>query len=185
MEFSPKQQTTELIKKAERILLVGSIHPDPDTLGSMLAFSAVLSDLGKDVTAVVSAKVSENYNFLPAIDILQAELKGSKDVVVKVPLKDNPVEKLSYDVKDGYLNIVLSAKNTPYKQHDFVIQEGAYKYDLIVVLDTPDIDKIDRIYDKNAELFFEKPVINIDHHAGNEYFGTVNLVDITDRKSVV
>jgi phosphoesterase RecJ-like protein len=35
------------------------------------------------------------------------------------------------------------------------------------------------LYDDNAEIFYETPVLNIDHHASNDYFGKVNLVEIT------
>ncbi|MCL5093940.1 MAG: DHH family phosphoesterase, partial [Patescibacteria group bacterium] len=179
MEFSPKQQTTELIKKANKILIVGRTDFDVDTIGSMLALVSVLKSLEKEVTAVVSGEISEGYNFLPEITKLEKDIAGSKDTILKVNIEENPVNKLSYNVEEGHLNIIVTAKNKAYKDTDFIFEKGNYEYDLIIVLDTGDVDKIDKIYDKNTELFFEKPVINIDHHAGNEYFGTVNLVDIT------
>lgn len=49
-------------------------------------------------------------------------------------------------------------------------------YDLIIVLDSSGLDRVDKLYD--AELFSRVPVINIDHHFTNENFGAVNWVDV-------
>ena len=36
-----------------------------------------------------------------------------------------------------------------------------------------------RIFDGNSGNFYEVPVVNIDHHAENDNFGQLNIVDIT------
>jgi phosphoesterase RecJ-like protein len=41
------------------------------------------------------------------------------------------------------------------------------------------MERIGPAYEKNSQLFYELPVINIDHHAGNSHFGKINLVDLT------
>jgi phosphoesterase RecJ-like protein len=46
--------------------------------------------------------------------------------------------------------------------------------DIIVAVDSSDIERIGFLYD--AAAFGSRPVINIDHHVTNTYFGTVNLV---------
>jgi bifunctional oligoribonuclease and PAP phosphatase NrnA len=35
------------------------------------------------------------------------------------------------------------------------------------------------VYEENTDLFYEVPIINIDHHAGNTNFGAANIVDLT------
>jgi phosphoesterase RecJ-like protein len=35
------------------------------------------------------------------------------------------------------------------------------------------------IYNQETELFYETPIVNIDHHAGNDHFGRVNWVELT------
>lgn len=47
--------------------------------------------------------------------------------------------------------------------------------DLIIVVDTSDIERIGALYDVTA--FTATPVINIDHHVTNTHFGDVNLVE--------
>lgn len=179
MELSSKQQAIDLIKKSQKILLVGHNNPTGDTVGSLVAFGEVLERLKKEVSIVLSEEIPENLKFFPCLGKIKTELVGSRDFIVKIDAKENPVEKLSYNVEEGYLNIVVTSEDGAYTPADVSFGKGSYKYDLIVVLDTPDVDRIDKIYDENTDLFFETPVVNIDHHAGNEHFGTVNYIDIT------
>jgi phosphoesterase RecJ-like protein len=103
----------------------------------------------------------------------------ARDLIIQIDKKKNAVEKISYNDENELLNIVISPKGKLLEAKDLKIIPGNYHFDLIFVLDTPDVEKIDKIYDKFTELFFEVPIVNIDHHSGNEYFGTVNLVDLT------
>ena len=62
---------------------------------------------------------------------------------------------------------------------DIHIEEGTFNTDLIIVLDCSDLDRIGAFYTQNTDLFYEVPVVNIDHHSTNVNFGKVNIVDIT------
>jgi phosphoesterase RecJ-like protein len=35
------------------------------------------------------------------------------------------------------------------------------------------------IFDQNASLFYETPLVNIDHHVSNDHYGKVNWIDLT------
>jgi phosphoesterase RecJ-like protein len=54
-----------------------------------------------------------------------------------------------------------------------------FKFDLAIVIGSPDKEHLGRIYENNPDIFYEMPVIDIDNHPGNELFGQINLVDIT------
>ena len=47
------------------------------------------------------------------------------------------------------------------------------------MIDCPDLEKLGKLYNSNTDLFFEVPVINIDHRSDNDNFGQINLVDVT------
>lgn len=55
--------------------------------------------------------------------------------------------------------------------YDKVFREAAGVYDLIVVVDCSDIDRIGKVLDEYGE-----PDVNIDHHPTNTRFASVNLV---------
>ncbi len=179
MELSPKQQIVELIKKSQDILLLGHAGPSGDSIGSLLALWRVLKDIGKNPSVVVSDKIPSALAFLPEISEIKTEPEGAKDIVLKVKIKDAGIEKISTRSDEETLDIIITPQNGKFETDDVIVEAGKPQYDCIIVLDTPDVEKIDKVYDKHTELFFETPVVNIDHHAGNEYFGTVNLVDLT------
>ncbi len=179
MELLPKQQVVELIKKSNNILLLSHGNPGGDTVGSLLAFAAVLKEIGKNPTVIVSDPLPESLKFLPYVDLIQKAPEGSRDLVFKVNIENIGIEKISTNTDGKTLDIIITPENGKLKEEDATIEAGKPKYDAIVVLDTPDVDKIDKIYDEYTELFFETPVVNIDHHPGNEYFGTINWVDLT------
>ena len=55
--------------------------------------------------------------------------------------------------------------------------QGRLAYDLIIVLDSSELSQLGYLYENNKDFFAENPVINIDHHPTNKYFGKVNIVD--------
>jgi phosphoesterase RecJ-like protein len=55
--------------------------------------------------------------------------------------------------------------------------EPGRQYDLIVVGDCGDLQRIGAVLDRNADLFGRVPIINADHHVSNTGFGAVDWVD--------
>jgi phosphoesterase RecJ-like protein len=52
-------------------------------------------------------------------------------------------------------------------------------YDLIVVGDCGDLERIGPVLGRNADLFGRVPIVNIDHHVSNVGFGAVDWIDPT------
>lgn len=181
MELTPKQQTIELIRGSQKILLLTHTSPDGDALGSILALYMVLQKLGKEITAVAPDSIPSYFQFLPSLNILSNSFSGTKDFVVTIDTSRTQVNKLGYKnlPQENKLNIVITPQAGSFSSEDISFSYGAFKYDLVVVLDSPDLERLGPFYDNNTELFYETPVINIDHHAGNDYFGKVNWVDLT------
>jgi len=181
MELSAKQQTIELIKSSQNFLLLTHQNPDGDALGSLLALQMILTKLGKTATAVCSEPIPGAFQFLPQKDRLTENFSGTKDFVITVDTSKTKVDKLGYKnlPLDNKLNIVITPVNGTFMPEDVSCGHGQFKYDLIIVLDSPDLERLGKIYDQSTELFYETPVINIDHHPGNDYFGKINWVDLT------
>jgi phosphoesterase RecJ-like protein len=139
----------------------------------------MLEGLGKKTSVVISDPIPSSLSFLPNISDIKKTVEGSNDLVLKVNIENIDIEKIATNTDGKTLDIVLTPQGGKLEVGDVKVESCKPAYDAIIVLDTPDVDKIDKIYDDFTELFFETPVVNIDHHAGNEYFGTVNLVDLT------
>jgi phosphoesterase RecJ-like protein len=87
----------------------------------------------------------------------------------------------------------LGGKATPVcadpvpRMYDFMPRIGDFRqdpdpelgYDLIVVGDCGDLERVGPVLGRNAELFANVPIVNIDHHISNTGFGAVDWIDAT------
>jgi phosphoesterase RecJ-like protein len=179
MELSPKQQTTSTIQKAQKILLLTHQNPDSDAIGSILGLFLVLKKLKKDVQAACIDGVPAMLQFLPFSPLLNKEIKAIREFVINLNCSSASVDKLGYKLEGNNLKIIITPKSGSFKEEDLSVSLGSFKFDLIIVLDTPDLERLGSFYDQNPDIFYETPVVNIDHHPTNTYFGKVNLVDLT------
>ncbi len=183
MELSPRQQICELADKSDSVLVCLPKNPDGDTIASSLGVFLILEKLGKKATLVCQTAIPENFSFLPASQNVIHKLEGIKEYVISLGVERKNLEQLRYEVNDHQLNIFITAKNGDLEKRleneSVKLEPARFKYDLIIILGVQDIENLGGVYDDNSELFFETPIINIDHHPSNEYFGKVNLVEIT------
>lgn len=181
MELTPKQQTTQTISAAQKILVLTHVNPDGDALGSLLALYLVLKKLGKDITAVAPEMIPRQLNFMPNITDLAKGFSGTKDFIITIDTSKTKVDRLGYKhlPEEKKLNIVITPLSGTFKNEDISFSYGTFKFDLIIVLDSPDLERLGPLYDGQTSLFYETPVINLDHHAGNDFFGKINWVDLT------
>jgi len=181
MELSPKQQAVELLKGAQRVLVVAHQNPDGDAIGSTLALTLALSKLGMEVTAAISDAIPSIFEYLPRLETISRQISGGKEFSISIDIKDTVIDKLGYKTnqEENKLNIIITTKQGTIEPSQVNIGVSSSPYDAIVVLDTTDLDRLGQIYDQDPDLFFNVPVVNIDHHPSNEYFGKINWIDVT------
>ncbi|OGB74251.1 hypothetical protein A2V68_00595 [candidate division Kazan bacterium RBG_13_50_9] len=178
MELTPKQQALELINKARQILIVPG-RPDGDAIGSAVALQLVLKKLGKDVSTVVLDPLSSKFKFMPEVERLEREFKSHRDFVISLDCASATADKLVYNFDSDRLNIIVTPKAGSFRPQDVSFSDGKFPFDIVITLDAADFDQLGKMYEDNPKLFQSVPVINVDHHASNDYFGAVNLVDLT------
>jgi len=176
METTPKQQTIAHVNQAKRILIVPG-KPDGDSIGSALALMQMLTKLGKEVGVVTLDEIPPYLQFLPGVTQIQKSVNSLKDFIITLGSDGVEPDKLSYNIVDGKLNIVISTKSGSYSAEHVSFATGSLRYDLIITLDAADFDQLGDIYKYHPQIFNEMPVVNIDHHASSANYGKVNLVD--------
>jgi phosphoesterase RecJ-like protein len=179
MELSPKQQVVDVLKNSQKILLLTHKNPDGDAVGSILGLYFSLKKLGKDVIAVCADAPSAVFDYMPGTKEIAQNFASGRDFVISVDTSKVSADKIMYKMEKDKLNIIVTPKNGQFSKEMLSCCAGNFHYDAVVVVDSTDLERVGNPYEKHPEVFYDIPVINIDHHAGNDFFGKVNLVDIT------
>jgi len=179
MDKTLYDQIINLLEKSQKILVLAHAKVDCDGLGAALAAYLVFKELGKEVTVATNDPAPENLAFLPAIDIVKNSLAGTKDFIITLDASKSAIGKIKYNVENNKVNIIITPKDGSFSESDVSFRQGLNKFDLIFVLDSGNLEHLGPLYEQNVEMFYETPVINMDHHASNTDFGNINIVDVT------
>lgn len=177
MDLTPKQQATQTIKEAKSILLIAHEELDGDGVGSLLALNSIFTKMGKETLTISSGATPTIFSFLTDIDSIKKDLDGIKDFMIFLSEENAKVARLSYKLEDNRLKIVISPKSGNFSPSDVNFAYGDFHYDLIIILDTDNLERLGNVYRENTEMFYKTDTLNIDHHVGNSYFGKINWVD--------
>ncbi len=182
----PKEQVIDQIKKSQNILIAFSSHWNGDNLGSALALYLSIKKMGKKVE-VASSKFegsltvdgkAKPLSFLPSFSEIKRTIRDLNKFVISLSTTKTKIRGVKYRLEDECLKFIVSAKRGNFSAEDVKIESEGGKYDLILTVDTPDLDSLGAIFSENTQFFYETPIINIDHHAGNDEYGSINLVQI-------
>ena len=178
--LNTKQQIFEQIKKADNILITFNKAWSGDSVASALSFYLLLKKLDKKVD-VAAEQMNKNtvFNFLPSANKINNQIENLRKFIVSLDISNAKVGQIKYKVEDDTLNFIISPKEGFFTHDDIKSKSGDFKYDLIIALNTPDLESLGSIYDNDTEFFYQVPIINIDHHSNNENLGQINLVELT------
>jgi len=179
MELSVTEQIFELIKKSGKTLVVLPENLSADTVGGALALKLFLKKIQKEADAAGSGKLPDNIDFLLQLGEIKNNIQGGKSLVVSVDISQKKLAELSYQTEGDKVQIYLKSETGEFDPTDISLGREKSVYDLIIALGAKSLEEFGKFYEQHTDLFFETPKINIDNQAGNEYFGAVNLVDVT------
>jgi nanoRNase/pAp phosphatase (c-di-AMP/oligoRNAs hydrolase) len=179
MERSSIQQTIDLIEKSTNIVIALSKNPTTDAVASGLGLFLALEKIKKKVKLVChDFNLPPTHQFLPKSSEIHNDLTALRKFIISLDLSRTKVQELSYDMADNKLNIFITPKNGFFEPRDVTTSASSYDHDLIIVVDSQDLEALGKVYDDNTEFFYHTPIVNIDHNPANEYFGQINIVDL-------
>ncbi len=179
MDTKIEQQVFDQIGKAKKILVALPEVLHADALASGLAMRLFLEKLGKEVEVVTSAQPGAEFAFLPKAAELKNTVQSVKSLVVELDTAQKKLDELSYQVLENRVEIYLKSKSAPFVPDEVKFKNEKFPVDLLVVLGCQAFEDLGGLFRDNTEVFYETPKINVDNKPGNEYFGAVNLVDVT------
>lgn len=179
MALETLEQIQKLLAEKKRILLTFP-QGDGDSVGSALALANVLRQENKVVDiAMENFVLPTTYKFLDGSDTIKNQLTQLQQFIISLDVTDRGLSSLTYDVVNETLRIAITPKQGVLGRDRVRTTQSAFAYDLIIVLNSPDLSSLGAIYADNTELFLKTPIINIDHKPENDRFGHVHHIDIT------
>jgi nanoRNase/pAp phosphatase (c-di-AMP/oligoRNAs hydrolase) len=179
MSLTSAEQFKKFLDTSKEILMLIPENPSADAVGSAWALYYFLEKRNVSTTIAFSNHLNPKFNFLEKPKKILTEISGARDFVLSFDTSRNKIMGIRQEEKDGRFNILVTPEKGSVDPRDFSFILAKFKYDLVIVLDSPDLEKLGKIYLDNSDLFFEVPVANIDHRSDNENFGQINLVDVT------
>lgn len=168
---------SELISFGKIIAIVVPKNPNLDQMGAALSLYLSLKDSGKSVTIATPEQPLVEVSSLVGIDQVKTNLgPGFGDLVVSFPYKEGEIDKVSYTLEDGFLNIVVKAGELGFsfnpRDVKFTKPQGAPE--VLFVMGASRISDLGKLFD--PENLKDTKVVNIDNNPSNQGFGDVVLV---------
>lgn len=178
MAFNQQQQIFELVRQSRQLLIVIKQNWNGDALSSALALATFLRKLGKKVEIACSEfKSTFNFSFLPCSEI-KPTLDNLQNFVITIDITKTGLGEFEYNEVDNKLNIFITPKIGQLDKENVSMTMAGFKYDLIFLINSPDLESLGHIYQNNFDFFYATTKINIDHSSQNEYYGNLNLVNL-------
>lgn len=132
-------ETGELLKKAEKMVIVSHISPDGDTLGSSLALMHALRSLGKEVIMSVDDDIPAVYSFLPGIREYRRFTEGERIeadllIVIDASSADRAGNAMDVVQASSVLNIDHHKTNTYFADYLYLDSYAAATAEIIYSL---------------------------------------------------
>ncbi len=177
MDLSIVQQLKEAIANNENIgILIGKNY-DLDSLAASLSLYLSLKSCGRKVDIASPKLATVEVSSLVGIDQLRNVLAiEGGDLTVSFPYNEGEIDKVSYSIDNGYLNIVVKAGETglSFNKNDIKYTRGAAYPNLMFIVGTPRLSDLNELFD--PEELKNVTLVNIDNKQDNQGFGEISFV---------
>jgi len=178
MDNSSLQSIKEVLDKDEAIAIAVGRNASLDDMGASLAFYLSLKEMGKKVTIACPTDPIVEISSLVGIDKVKKNFEGGDegDLVVSFPYNEGEIEKVSYTLEEGFLNIVVKSgeKGLSFSKNDVKFKRDGGLPKTLFVIGTPRISDLGTLFD--PEALKDTTVINIDNKSDNQGFGDIVFV---------
>ncbi len=179
MTLSIQDQIKQQIEKAESILILTKPDATCDAVAASWGLFHLFKSLGKNPAVLANDACDGKMKFLAAPEKREPQITGARDFVLSFDTKRNKIIDFRTEQKNGAFEIYVTPEKGMIDPRDFSFIPAKFKFDLLLVLGCSTLDQLGELKEKNSDLFFEVPLVNMDNSPANENYGQLNLVDIT------
>lgn len=177
MDTNQLQKIKDIIAKSDKIGIAVGKNPTIDEMGAALSLYLALQAMNKSVSIASPTDPIVELSSLVGIDKVTTKFESAAgDLVVSFPYREGEIEKVSYTIDDGLLNIVVKAgeQGLTFNEKDIKYTRGGDTPTLLFVVGTPHITDLGALF--SPEELKDTTVVNIDNKDSNQKFGDLVLV---------
>lgn len=171
----------EILNKGEPVAIALGQNYGLDEIAAALGLYLTLQDSGKDVSIASPTGPLVEVSNLVGVDKVKGNFTNGKagDLIVSFPYKDDEIDKVSYTLEEGFLNIIVKGKEEQlsFGEKDVMFKNTSKAPSLLFVVGTPRISDLGRLFD--PEAMKDTLVVNIDNKPDNQGYGDVVIVSPT------
>jgi hypothetical protein len=184
MDNSSLQNLKDILAKSDTIGIAVGPNPTIDEMGGALALYLALQSQHKQVSIASPTEPIVELSNLVGIDKVRPSLGGGTpsatgDLVVSFPYHEGEIEKVSYTIDNGFLNIVVKAgeRGLTFQEQDVRFTRGGGTggtVQALFVIGAANLSDLGPLY--NPDSMKDTTVINIDNKSENQGYGDLVLV---------
>lgn len=172
------QKVKDLLDRNNKIGIAVSKNPGIDDMAAALALYLSLKQSGKKVTIASPTQPLVEVSSLVGVDEVKTGFDSVKsgDMTVSFPYKEGEIEKISYTLEDGFLNILVKAgeQGLSFNQNDIKYTRGGGDQEVVFAIGAPLLSDLGKLFDVTA--LKDTKIINIDNKAENQGYGDIAIV---------
>lgn len=171
------QRLNETLSKAQNVAIAVGQNPSVDDMAGALSLFLAFKQNGKNVSIASASQPLVEHSNLVGIDKVKSQFGGGNgDLVVSFPYKEGEIEKVSYTIDQGFLNIVVKAgqQGLNFKEQDVRFTRGGSAPELLFIVGTPRLSDLGALF--NPDALKNTTIVNVDNKADNQGFGDMVFV---------
>ncbi|MDP3941657.1 MAG: hypothetical protein Q8Q49_05105 [bacterium] len=180
MDTNLQARIRDLFQKNDKIAIAVGKNPTLDDIAAALSLYLGINQLGKKASIASAAQPLVEHSSLVGIDKVKSQLDGDGgDLVVSFPYREGEIEKVSYTIENGLLNIVVKAgeQGLAFEERDVRYSRGGGAPQVLFIVGTPRLADLGALF--NPEALKDTTIVNIDNKQDNQGFGDIVLVSQT------
>lgn len=162
----------EILARSTRVLLVAGKRPDGDSIGTMLGLGGYLQAMGKQVDYVCAEEVPGQLKFIAGSEHIGTSLPQARSLRLQLP-EGAWVEA---DGTTGKSIIHITSEDGLQSLRTLLAQQAGGGWNVIITVDMSTLSMLGALREPLAPLMEQVPVLQLDHHQTNDYYGRPALV---------
>ena len=169
----------QAIARNEPIAVICSSRPALDEMAAALSLYLSLADSGKNVSILSPQEPLVEVSNLVGVDRVKRSFDGGKsgDLTVSFPYQEGEIDKISYTLEGGFLNIIVKASQMglSFSEKDVLFKRSGDAPGVIFTIGVGRLSDLTSIF--NLEEVKNTTIINIDNNPDNQGYGEIVLVN--------